>query len=69
MSYVLTKDFVFSPCVPVRSFFFLFFSAGVHFYLASYSLLTASISHSKIFSCCFSKKRSPYLSLALTIVN
>ena len=25
MSYVLTKDFVFSPCVPVRSFFFFFF--------------------------------------------
>ena len=25
MSYVLTKDFVFSPCVPVRSSFFFFF--------------------------------------------
>ena len=58
MSYVLTKDFVFSPCVPVSSFFFLFFfPAGVHFYLASCSLLTASISHFKIFSCCFSKKK------------
>ena len=93
MSYVLTKDFVFSPCVPARSFFFFclffthfmkkenvvcphqrfcvqslcsclllfflfsFFSAGVHFYLASCSLLTASISHFKIFSCCFSKKK------------
>ena len=59
MSYVLTKDFVFSPCVPVCSFFFpfFFFSAGVHFYLASCSLLTASISHFKIFSCCFSKKK------------
>ena len=55
MSYVLTKDFVFSACVPVCSFFF--FSAGVHFYLASCSLLTASISHFKIFSCCFSKKK------------
>ena len=96
MSYVLTKDFVFSPCVPVRSFFFFlfsffvfhafyekrkcrmsspkilcsvlvflfalffsffFFSAGVHFYLASCSLLKASISHFKIFSCCFSEKK------------
>ena len=58
MSYVLTKDFVFSPCVPILfALFFLFFSAGVHFYLASCSLLTASISHFKIFSCCFSKKK------------
>ena len=38
-------------------FFSFFFFAGVHFYLASCSLLKASISHFKIFSCCFSEKK------------
>ena len=59
MSYVLTKDFV--ACVPVSHFFL----TAAHFYLAGFSLLTASISHFfnrryKIFMLFFQQNSSPF---------
>ena len=64
MSYVLTKDFVFSPCVPVRSFFFFFPLAFIFTLLAAPSWPLAFLIL-KYFHVVFLKKRSPYLSLAL----
>ena len=71
MSYVLTKDFV--ACVPVRFFFF----AAAHFYLASFSLPTTSISHFltagryKIFALSFQQNSSPlfFISRSFSVIH